>query len=310
MKNGDSMLSPKMFIKWKDCNFNQGSIIIPKNAKEYYVIINGLSDTMLDSYLNGKGIAIDELMYSIVDMSKEKGKGEVVKKRIPLMQNANLANWQTTACRHGNGRDWWLIKNHINKDEFYTWRFTADSVYGPYIQTLQNDSVMPFSNRGQGEFNKDASMYAQCGEYYHKVQLNYFDRCSGQFTRWKVIDVPKDTLYQENNPTGLSFSGDGRFLYVCTNYTLWQYDLQEVDESLAGGLAIYGDKFGGITPFSKTTGAGKAIMLRDGFSYELTWQRDVETDVTTWLDKDGKIANFKPGTIWIFLTDNPPVLAP
>ena len=74
--------------------------------------------------------------------------------------------------------------------------------------------------------------------------------------------------------------------------------------------SIYGDKFGGVTPFSKTIGSGKAIMLRDGFSYELTWQRDVETDVTTWLDKDGKIANFKPGNIWIFLTGNPPVLAP
>jgi hypothetical protein len=74
--------------------------------------------------------------------------------------------------------------------------------------------------------------------------------------------------------------------------------------------SIYGDKFGGITPFSKTTGSGKAIMLRDGFSYELTWQRELETDVTTWLDTDGKVANFKPGKIWIFLTDNAPILAP
>jgi len=74
--------------------------------------------------------------------------------------------------------------------------------------------------------------------------------------------------------------------------------------------SIYGDKFGGITPFSKTTGSGKAIMLRDGFSYELTWQRELETDVTTWLGADGKVANFKPGKIWIFLTDNAPVLAP
>ena len=74
--------------------------------------------------------------------------------------------------------------------------------------------------------------------------------------------------------------------------------------------SIYGDKFGGITPFSKTIGSGKAIMLRDGFSYKLTWQRDIETDVTTWLDEDGKVANFKPGKIWIFLTDNAPVLAP
>jgi hypothetical protein len=70
MKNGDSMLSPKMFNKWKSGYFPQQSIIIPKNDNEYYVIINGLSDTMMDSYLNGKGMAIDELMYSIVDMSK------------------------------------------------------------------------------------------------------------------------------------------------------------------------------------------------------------------------------------------------
>jgi hypothetical protein len=74
--------------------------------------------------------------------------------------------------------------------------------------------------------------------------------------------------------------------------------------------SIYGDKFGGITPFSKTTGSGKAIMLRDGFRYEITWKRDLATDVPTWLTKDGKVANFKPGKIWIFLTDNAPVLVP
>ena len=70
MKNGDSMLSPKMFNKWKSGYVPQQSIIIPKNDNEYYVVINGLSDTMLDTYVNGKGMAIDELMYSIVDMSK------------------------------------------------------------------------------------------------------------------------------------------------------------------------------------------------------------------------------------------------
>ena len=74
--------------------------------------------------------------------------------------------------------------------------------------------------------------------------------------------------------------------------------------------SIYGDKVGGITPFSKTTGSGNAILLRDGKSYQITWQRNLATDVTTWLSADGKVANFKPGKIWIFLTDNAPVLAP
>ena len=74
--------------------------------------------------------------------------------------------------------------------------------------------------------------------------------------------------------------------------------------------SIYGDKFGEITPFSKTTGHGKAAMLRDGFSYQISWQRNLETDVTTWMSEDGGVANFKPGRTWIFLTDKAPVLTP
>ena len=74
--------------------------------------------------------------------------------------------------------------------------------------------------------------------------------------------------------------------------------------------SIYGDKFGEITPFSKTIGSGKAVMLRDGFSYQIRWQRNLETDVTTWMSEDGGVANFKPGRTWIFLTDKAPVLTP
>ncbi len=74
--------------------------------------------------------------------------------------------------------------------------------------------------------------------------------------------------------------------------------------------SIYGDTFGEITPFSKTIGSGKAVMLRDGFSYQISWQRNLETDVTTWMSEDGGVANFKPGRTWIFLTDKAPVLTP
>ena len=74
--------------------------------------------------------------------------------------------------------------------------------------------------------------------------------------------------------------------------------------------SIYGDKFGEITPFSKTTGTGKAVMLRDGFSYQISWQRDTETELTRWQTIDGEPANFKPGRSWIFLTDQAPVLTP
>ena len=74
--------------------------------------------------------------------------------------------------------------------------------------------------------------------------------------------------------------------------------------------SIYGDKFGEITPFSKTTGSGKAVLLRDGFAYPVDWQRNLESEVTSWRSADGKDVKFKAGKIWILLTDKPPVLAP
>jgi hypothetical protein len=51
-------------------------------------------------------------------------------------------------------------------------------------------------------------------------------------------------------------------------------------------------------------------MLRDGFSYQISWQRDTETELTRWQTIDGEPANFKPGRTWIFLTDQAPVLTP
>jgi hypothetical protein len=74
--------------------------------------------------------------------------------------------------------------------------------------------------------------------------------------------------------------------------------------------SIYGDKFGGVTPLSKTIGSGKAILLRDGVSFQLTWKREAESDSTTWVTADGKDAHFKPGRIWVFLTDQEPKITP
>ena len=114
--------------------------------------------------------------------------------------------------------------------------------------------------------------------------------------RWDVVNS-KWLIYFNDQP---NVAASGEQLYADT----------AIIQVVSIIPSIYGDKFGEITPFSKTTGVGKAVMLRDGFSYQLNWQRDLETDLTTWRTADGEIANFKPGRTWIFLTATPPVLAP
>jgi hypothetical protein len=68
----------------------------------------------------------------------------------------------------------------------------------------------------------------------------------------------------------------------------------------------YGDKFGGVTPFSQTVGTGKAYVLRDGQRFVTTWNRASADKGTTFSFTDGTVMNFDPGQIWIALTDKEP----
>jgi hypothetical protein len=68
----------------------------------------------------------------------------------------------------------------------------------------------------------------------------------------------------------------------------------------------YGDKLGGVTPYSSTIGTGKAYVLRDGKFFTTTWSRSVESEGTIFSLPNGDIMNFDSGQIWIALTDREP----
>jgi len=68
----------------------------------------------------------------------------------------------------------------------------------------------------------------------------------------------------------------------------------------------YGDKFGGVTPLSKTVGSGTGFVLRDGKYFPATWSRPDELSGTTWLALDGSELPFARGQIWIALTEKNP----
>ena len=143
-------------------------------------------------------------------------------------------------------------------------------------------SVFPFGDAPKGETNTDIAKVKWPSAKYE--------------LRWDSASK-KWLIYFNEKPNK---AANGEQLYADT----------AIIQIVSITPSIYGDKFGEVTPFSKTTGSGKAVMLRDGFSYQINWQRNLETDVTTWISEDGDVANFKPGRTWIFLTDEAPVLTP
>ena len=68
----------------------------------------------------------------------------------------------------------------------------------------------------------------------------------------------------------------------------------------------FGDKFGGVTPFSETVGEGKAYVLRNGKRFAGTWTRSDANSGTTFSLLDGKEIKFAPGQVWVALTDREP----
>jgi hypothetical protein len=72
----------------------------------------------------------------------------------------------------------------------------------------------------------------------------------------------------------------------------------------------YGDKFGGVTPFTATVGSGRGYILRDGKYIGALWSRPTAISGTSWRTLDGAEIPFDAGQIWIALTDKEPVFTP
>ena len=67
--------------------------------------------------------------------------------------------------------------------------------------------------------------------------------------------------------------------------------------------SAYFDKGGGNTPHADTIGRGRAVVLRDGRSWDVRWSRPDAESGTTFTLADGSSMPFKPGQQWIVLLD-------
>jgi hypothetical protein len=169
-------------------------------------------------------------------MNANGGAGKVVKRMVPAISNASFRKTQMMACRHGNGKDWWLLKNEGDNGNVHTFLFTQDSVYDKGVQVFAQPNWGPWDIQGQSTFNSDGSMFATTshGSSTGYVFLADFDRCHGLLSNPSVIQMPLGSQHNPNDTTlwdrlsvGLCFSKNNQFLYVISYTNVYQYDLQD-----------------------------------------------------------------------------------
>ena len=217
--------------------YPNNSIILPKKNNQYYIFTCTQSDAQCNGEHQGTvdTVDFDQILYSVVDMNANDGKGAIIANRKVLLQTKspwiNKSNF--TCTRHANGRDWWLIKPSArDRNIRYKYLVTPDTIIASQDIEYKNFGKLNNDNVGQSIFSADGSWYAECNkESPHTIYR--FDRCSGQFSHIRTINITPYTKTKWSRFDGVCFSANNKYLYTSDEYFIYQIDLEEPNDSMA-----------------------------------------------------------------------------
>jgi hypothetical protein len=200
----------------------QCSIMLPRDDSSFYSINQSESDSITMLHIPQP----DRLYYSIVNMYGDHGKGEVVFLKESILEGL-MGEGRLTACRHANGRDWWIIQTGFANNLYNAYHIilcTPDNI--KYVKTYSlGPPIVTSDSQGQAVFSPDGTKYAQSTQGNQTVIFD-FDRCTGTLSNEKVVKFPKrkigGTTYNIPGAIGLAFSPDGKNLYGNTLFSIFQ----------------------------------------------------------------------------------------
>jgi len=221
IKGGDSVM-PGLWTEFEYCDrggytASNSSLALPAPCSEnaYYLFMLDFYIDVTDttSFIHSSG-----LLYNLIDMDLDEGKGEVIINN-EFVFSDTLRRGELAATRHVNGRDWWIVVSKRNTDCFFTILLNENGPQEPVRhctgQLWDHDSgVMKFSPDGK---------YLVLSKFQNGMFVHRFDNATGA-----IVFEEKFQFTGENFPisAGLAISPNSRFVYQSGNRKLFQYDLQ------------------------------------------------------------------------------------
>lgn len=183
------------------------------------------------------------LLYSVVDLSRQGGLGEVVQRNSVLLANSVE---RVTAVLHANHRDVWIIGQGGNNNLCYAFRLTAAGlqltpVVSPdgFVHNLDTFGGLVGQLKAAPNGRRLALAAASASGYTTGlVELLDFDTRTGQITNPVLLSSSEAGSYY-----GVEFSPDGTKLYASKGQgasnlpgSLYQYDLTVPGYNAANAL--------------------------------------------------------------------------
>ena len=199
----------------------QNSVIVPTpgNKNIFYLFT---ADAIENNGLNG-------YTYSIVDMTKDNGLGDVTSQNIPL---SGPSSERITSVRGADYKSYWVITNEWNSNIFRTYKIDCSGLNpNPVVSVVGqvlNQNI--YSNIGVLRVSGDGKKLVQTNAHGRPItnptneflQIFDFDNATGQITNARDIPLLNDGYYW-----GAEFSPNSNMLYVVNPYSksIHQFDV-------------------------------------------------------------------------------------
>jgi hypothetical protein len=203
------------------------------------------------------------LFLTVINSNSNKGQGAIVQRDISII-NDTLSFGRIVACRHANGRDWWIVMPELDNNQYYSVLLSPNGV-----ENIQNFQIGDSFETGISQ-----SQFSPSGDYYVRIDVKYvddpyrgtiyeFDRCTGLFTSSKTFYF-EDTAFVSG---GVAFSENSRFLYAVAWLGIYQYDLLAEDVSASKVKVL---EFDTLPPGGASGTFGLSQLAPDGKIYVST----------------------------------------
>ena len=216
MVNGDS-ISPSNFMNlFQYCPdrvpVGKGIIPLEFNDGKSFAILNIVKELKI-----GNNIVVKYLFLSRIKFSSQFPNGKVVNKCIKLL-DSDLCSMGLSACRHANGRDWWImVQSSDDRTKFTMFLIGPNFVKGPYIQYFNVPE--PSECSGTNVFSPDGTKWLH-SEWQSGTQIFDFDRETGMLSNFRYLDHPFPQIAGD-----IIVSPNSRFLYLLDGGAIRQFDI-------------------------------------------------------------------------------------
>jgi len=144
-------------------------------------------------------ISIDENGYNVIQIDT-------------MLRNDTILHTGIQACRHANGRDWWIFQSTFNQKQYLRGLLTP---YGLNFEVYDGPGPDAFQNSGQNHFSSDGTkLFHYITTSFRKMQIYDFDRCTGELSNFREMNFSNYIPFPPYDFTPYVLSPDASKIYM------------------------------------------------------------------------------------------------